>query len=67
MFLTGSLADLETLRHKLGLYELDPKVDADRTQHGAVLVYGNAKAGRWSSLPALGNPERIAAAVLRVR
>jgi protein SCO1/2 len=65
-FLTGNAADLELLRRKLGLYELDPKVDADRTQHGAVIVYGNDAAGRWSSLPALGNAARIAAAVRRV-
>jgi protein SCO1/2 len=65
-FLTGSPADLETLRRKLGLYELDPKIDADRTQHGAVIVYGNDASGRWSSLPALGSADPIAAAVRRV-
>ena len=65
-FLTGKSGDLELLRRKLGMYDPDPKVDADRTQHGAVIVYGNDAAGRWSMMPALADSDRIADAVLRV-
>src|ERR1041384_7444372 len=52
-FLTGRPEDLELLRRKLGLYDPDPKGDADKTQHGAVIVYGNDEYGRWSMMPAL--------------
>jgi protein SCO1/2 len=65
-FLTGKSEDLESLRRTLGLFDPDPKVDADKTQHGALIVYGNDAIGRWSVIPALGDPERIATAVRRV-
>jgi protein SCO1/2 len=65
-FLTGKPEDLESLRRTLGLFDPDPKVDADKTQHGALIVYGNDTTGRWSVLPSLGNAERIANAVLRL-
>lgn len=65
-FLTGKLEDLELLRRKLGLYELDPKIDADKTQHGGLIVYGNDAVGRWSMMPVLLNSERIVEAVRRV-
>ncbi len=65
-FLTGKAEDLESLRRTLGLFDPDPKVDADKTQHGALLVYGNDAIGRWSVIPALGDAERIANAVRRV-
>ena len=65
-FLTGKPADLELLRRKLGFTDPDPKVDADKTQHGGLVVYGNDAAGRWSAMPALVNADRIAEAVIRV-
>jgi protein SCO1 len=65
-FLTGKSEDLELLRRKLGLYDPDPKVDADKTQHGAVIVYGNDADGRWSMMAALADSDRIADAVRRV-
>jgi len=65
-FLTGKAADLESLRRQLGFTDPDPKVDADKTQHGGLVVYGNDAAGRWSVMPSLADPTRIAAAVTRV-
>jgi protein SCO1/2 len=65
-FLTGRPDDLESLRRTLGLFDRDPKVDADKTQHGALIVYGNDAVGRWSVIPSLGDPGRIATAVRRV-
>jgi protein SCO1/2 len=65
-FLTGKPEDLESLRRTLGLFDPDPKVDADKTQHGALIVYGNDATGKWSVLPSLGNAERIANAVRRL-
>jgi len=65
-FLTGNGEDLEMLRRKLGFFDPDPKVDADKNQHGALVVYGNDAAGRWSVMPALLDPGRIASSVLRL-
>jgi protein SCO1/2 len=66
-FLTGKPADIEMLRRKLGFYDPDPKIDADRTQHGAVVLLGNDAAGRWAMVPALSNADRIVASVMRIR
>ena len=63
-FLTGEAEDIEFLRRKLGMYDPDPAVDADRAQHGAILVYGNDAKQRWSAIPALFESRRIVNAVL---
>lgn len=65
-FLTGKLEDLELLRRKLGFYDLDPKVDADKTQHGGLIVYGNDAVGKWAMMPVLLNSNRIVEAVRQV-
>ena len=65
-FLTGDEAEIEKLRRKLGLYDLDPAVDADKTQHAGVVIVGNDTTNRWSSLPALMDPRQIAMTVLRI-
>ncbi|HIK59316.1 MAG TPA: hypothetical protein EYF98_01335 [Planctomycetes bacterium] len=51
-FLTGDFDDIEHLRHRLGAYDLDPIIDADKTQHAGILVFGNEPKGRWCALPA---------------
>lgn len=51
-FLTGSAANIEMVRRSVGLYDLNPKIDADPARHGSVLLFGNADADRWSVLPA---------------
>ena len=33
-YLTGDYDEIELLRRRLGLYDLDPVIDADKTQHG---------------------------------
>lgn len=47
-----SLEDIESIRISLGLYDPDPVVDADRTQHAALLTFGNDQYDRWTALPA---------------
>ena len=64
-FLTGKHDDIELLRHKLGAYELDPVIDADRTQHTGLVILGNEPAGRWKAITALGKPVRIRQAIER--
>jgi protein SCO1/2 len=51
-FLTGAQADIDRLRRSLGLYDLNPAVDADLTQHASVLLFGNDGRDRWAVLPA---------------
>jgi protein SCO1/2 len=65
-FLTGKAEDLELLRRKLGFTDPDPKVDADKTQHGGLIAYGNDALGRWSMMPSTADPSRIAEAVTRI-
>ncbi|MGH9021585.1 MAG: hypothetical protein ACRDV9_00535 [Acidimicrobiia bacterium] len=65
LFLTASPRDVEQLRRKLGVYDLDPVVDADRTQHAGTLVLGNEPRGRWKAISALSKPVRIRQAIER--
>ena len=66
LFLTGSDDDIEFLRRKLGAYDPDPLIDADKTQHAGVVVLGNDATGRWGAVPGLIKPAAIVQAVLRV-
>ncbi len=65
-FLTGNEKEIEDLRRKLGLYDLDPALDADKTQHAGIVIIGNDATNRWSSLPALMDPRQLAQTVLRI-
>ena len=58
-FLTGKFSDIEIVCRKLGFYDLDPKVDADRTQHAGVVRIGNDAYDNWMMAPALGSYESI--------
>jgi protein SCO1/2 len=65
-FLTGSLDDITRLRRSLGLYDRDPAIDADRSEHSGLVVYGNEATFTWAAIPGLADPRRIASAVARV-
>ena len=58
-FLTGKLSDITALRHKLGLFDPDPKVDADRAKHSGMLKIGNVPLKSWSATSVLAEPARI--------
>ena len=64
-FLTGKHDDIELLRRKLGAYELDPVLDADRSQHAGIVILGNEPRGRWKAIAALSKPVRIRQAIER--
>ena len=66
LFLTGSPADIELLRHRLGFVWSDPLRDADRTQHIGVVRIGNEPLHRWTMCPGLANPAAIVRSVRRV-
>jgi len=65
-FLTGDFDDIELLRHRLGIFDPDPVLDADKTQHGGLFVYGNEATGKWTAGPSMWKPSEIVRSVLRV-
>jgi protein SCO1/2 len=64
-FLTGRRDDIERLRRRLGAYELDPVLDADRSQHAGIVILGNEPQARWKAVSALVKPVRIRQAIER--
>lgn len=58
-FLTGSESDITVLRRRLGLRDPDPAIDADKSQHIGVVIYGNERFDRWAACPALSEPSEI--------
>lgn len=66
-FLTGTPDAVEDVRRSLGLFDPDPRVDADRSQHSGLLVLGNDPLDRWSKVPLGFKPAQIVAALRRVR
>ena len=52
-FLTGSAADMELLRRKLGYVDPDPEVDKDTSNHIGVIKYGNEPLERWGGCPGM--------------
>ena len=58
-FVTGSPADMETARRKLGFIDPDPVRDADKTNHIGNLSFGNEPLMRWGGGPGTTKPEFI--------
>ncbi len=65
-FLTGAKDDIETLRRRLGVFDLDPVIDADRNQHAGVLVLGNDAKQRWAMKPATLSARTLLQSILRL-
>ena len=65
-WLTGRREDIEAIRRFVGFTDRDPKVDADRTQHTTLVLLGNDRTGRWSSIPALVPAKQVLDALSRV-
>ena len=58
-YLTGSPADLELLRRKLGFTDPDPLADADKSNHIGNVRYGNEPQQLWAACPGMSNPRMI--------
>jgi protein SCO1 len=58
-FVTGSPADMETVRQKLGFTDPDPARDADKTNHIGNISYGNEPLLRWGGTPGMSKPDWI--------
>ena len=66
LFLTGDYAEIDRLRRSLGVYDLDPVVDADKTQHSGILTFGNDRTNQWAALPAMMDSKGLARTILRI-
>jgi protein SCO1 len=66
IFLTGQRDDIEFLRRRLGVYDLDPVIDTDPSQHAGIVILGNEPQGRWRAISALSHPIRIRQAMERI-
>ena len=65
LFLTGRSEDIEKLRRELGVYDLDPVIDADKSQHAGILTIGNDRSNRWLALPIMMHLRQLATTILR--
>jgi protein SCO1/2 len=63
LFLTGSPADMEMLRRKLGFTDPDPERDKDKANHIGNIRYGNEALTVWSACPGLSKASAIADAI----
>jgi protein SCO1/2 len=64
LFLTGTPADVELLRQRLGFTDPDPVRDRDTTNHIGNIRYGNEQLMVWGGAPGLSKPSAIAHSVL---
>ncbi len=65
LYLTGNYDEIDLLRRRLGVYDLDPVIDADITQHSGIITFGNDRTDRWAALPALMESAEIVEAIYR--
>ena len=65
-FLCGNWDEINVLRLEMGVYDLDPVVDADRSQHAGVMTFGNDRTSRWSAIASTMPPETLRTAILKI-
>jgi protein SCO1/2 len=65
-FVTGDKQAIERVRRSLGLYDPDPAIDADLSQHAGILVFGSEPEGKWQSIATLADSDDIVRAFERV-
>ena len=65
LFLTGKFEEIERLRRDLGVYDLDPVIDADKSQHSGILTIGNDRIDRWLALPIMMHLRQLAMTIIR--
>ena len=64
LYLTGDYDEIDGLRRALGVYDLDPVIDADREQHGGILTLGNDRTNSWAALPSMANSSELAKSII---
>ena len=65
LYLTGDYDEIDYLRRQLGVYDLDPEIDADKTEHSGVITFGNDKTDWWVALPAMMDDKEIVETLVR--
>jgi protein SCO1/2 len=65
-FLTGSAEDIKRVRTRLGFYDIDERVDNERTTHTGMVRIGNEALDRWCMQPVAARPKQIARTILRM-
>ncbi|MEE8556480.1 MAG: SCO family protein [Myxococcota bacterium] len=65
IYLRGDYDEVDLLRHQLGVYDPDPVIDADITQHSGIITFGNDRTDRWGALPALMKSDEIVETIYR--
>lgn len=63
---TGDYDEIESLRWILGVYDLDPVIDANKTEHAGIVTFGNDKTNWWSGVPALMDAILVSDAIIRI-
>ena len=59
LMLTGDEDEINRLRRQMGVYDLDPVIDADKTEHAGIITFGNDRTDRWAALPVFMHHERM--------
>ena len=63
-FLRARRSDTDELRRGLGFYDRDPGLDAQKSNHLAMIRFGHEPTVAWGSVSALRDPRVIANAIL---
>ena len=65
-FLCGDWDEINLLRREMGVYDLDPVLDSDRSQHAGIMTFGNDRTNRWSAIASTMPPETLMTAILKI-
>lgn len=66
VYATGDFEELDKVRRQLGVYDLDPVIDADKTEHAAIVTFGNDRTDRWAALPIDMGVDKVAETMRRI-
>ncbi len=66
IYATGKFDEVDHLRRELGVYDLDPIIDADKTEHAAIVTFGNDRTNRWAALPVGMGVGKVAETIVRI-
>ncbi|MGZ0167884.1 MAG: SCO family protein [Planctomycetales bacterium] len=66
VYATGDFEEVDHLRRQLGVYDLDPIIDADKTEHAAIVTFGNDRTDRWAALPVGMGVGKVSETIVRI-
>ncbi len=66
VYATGDYEELDGLRRSLGVYDLDPDIDANKAEHAAIITFGNDRTNRWAALPTGIQPGYLTDTIIRI-